>query len=59
MRDQNYNDKAFEAKLHGFKMSAPIVEQRWSAQENEALSAVAMKRFEEMQKRANEVRGSV
>jgi hypothetical protein len=55
---QNHNDRAFEAKLHGFKMSTPAHEQRWEPESDQRLSDMAKKRFEEMSKRVAEVKGS-
>jgi hypothetical protein len=55
---QNQSDKAFEAKLHGFKMNAPTAANRWEPEEDKRLSELAKKRFEEMSKRAAELKGS-
>jgi hypothetical protein len=48
---QRHNDAAFEAKLHGFKMSSPaqMQTQRWSSEDNKRMEELARKRFEEMQ----------
>lgn len=54
---QHHADKAFEAKLHGFKMNAPIAETRWEPEVDKRLSDRAKARYEEMSKRAAEVKG--
>jgi len=58
LRVQNHNDRAFEAKLHGFKMNTPAHEQRWEPTEDKRLSDLAQRRFDEMSKRAAEIKGS-
>jgi hypothetical protein len=56
---QQYHDKAFEAKLHGFKMRAPIAAQEWDEADDKRLTDLANRRFEQMQKRHEVLQGSV
>lgn len=58
LRVQNHNDRAFEAKLHGFKMNALPMAQKWNPEDDKRMSELAQKRFEELAKRAAEVKGS-
>ena len=49
LNEQLMNEAEFEAKLHGFKMSAPIRFQKWSNEDDKRMSELANKRYEEMQ----------
>jgi len=49
LNNELLQEAQFEAKLHGFKMSAPIRIQKWSKEDDKRMSELANKRFEEMQ----------
>jgi len=49
LNGQLMNDAQFEAKLHGFKMNAPIRIQKWSKEDDDRMKTLANKRYEEMQ----------
>lgn len=49
LNNKIYGDKEFEAKLHGFKMKAPIAMNEWSPEDDERMTAIAKRRYEEMQ----------
>lgn len=55
---QKHTDSAFEAKLHGFKMSSPFAENKWDSEEDERMTKLARERYEKMMAQAKEPRGN-
>ena len=56
---QQYHDQAFEAKLHGFKMRAPLDIQEWDEDDDKRLSDLANRQYEAMKQRQEVLQGSV
>lgn len=53
LSEQLHKDNAFDAKLHGFKMNAPIKIQKWSSEDDNRMKDLALKRFEQMNAEAD------
>lgn len=48
------NNSAFEAKLHGFRMRAPIQVQEWTVAEDKRMTKFAEERFEQFEAQSKE-----
>ena len=52
LNHQNNKDMALQAKLHGFKMKAPMKVQKWTKETDQKMKDFAQKRYEKMQAEA-------
>ena len=46
------DDLKLQAKLHGFKMKAPIKVQKWTKEDDKRMKDMAQRRYEELNKQA-------